>query len=619
MGHIILKPGEKVFYNDVEVVIINIVDLDTISVRECARNIIHTIQVKEVTPLKEIITYDIPEALTSKEWELALKRYEIIKPVLEGANKKYKVKIEALKNNVSPDTIHRWVKIYTLNRTVAALANKRKKPIKRLSAEVEDIIENCITKIYLSATRPSVEKLIWHIKKECKTYNLSPPHSTTIRRRVNALSPEKVIKARYGKEAAHNNFEPHKGKFPNADYPLSVIQIDHTQVDILLVDETEREPYGRPYLTIAIDVFSRMIVGFYLSFDPPSFLSVGICLSNAILPKEKLLESYDIKESWPCWGFPKKIHSDNGKEFKSNSLKKCAENYGIILEYRPPAKPRYGGHVESLLGTFAHWIHDLPGTTFSNIKERGDYKPSKHASITLSEFERWFITLILLYHQTKHSGIGMPPITKYKEGVMGNGSTPGTGLPPRETNETKIRLDFLPQFERTIQQYGISIDNIGYYDDVLRKYINSVDKIGRVSIKKKFVFKRDSRDISCVYFYDPELKNYYKIRARDVRFPKISIWEYRTIAKKLIASENDVNEQNIIDLRNRMDEIVDYSKKLTKQFKRANISTIVDRREDAIKNLLSNDISHIKSNDFDIEDWKNIKPYEDIDDGLPER
>lgn len=54
------------------------------------------------------------------------------------------------------------------------------------------------------------------------------------------------------------------------------MQIDHTPVDVILVDPFERLPIGRPYLTVAINVMSRTIV----DFDPPSAASVGLCLAH---------------------------------------------------------------------------------------------------------------------------------------------------------------------------------------------------------------------------------------------------------------------------------------------------------------------------------------------------
>jgi putative transposase len=42
------------------------------------------------------------------------------------------------------------------------------------------------------------------------------------------------------------------------------VQIDHTEIDIIVVDELTRTPLpGRPWLTLAIDVFSRVVTGLH--------------------------------------------------------------------------------------------------------------------------------------------------------------------------------------------------------------------------------------------------------------------------------------------------------------------------------------------------------------------
>lgn len=67
--------------------------------------------------------------------------------------------------------------------------------------------------------------------------------------------------------------------------PLEVVQIDHTLADIILVDQVERKPLARPWLTLAIDVTTRVVLGAYVSFDAPSVLSIGLCLDHCVRPK----------------------------------------------------------------------------------------------------------------------------------------------------------------------------------------------------------------------------------------------------------------------------------------------------------------------------------------------
>ena len=116
-----------------------------------------------------------------------------------------------------------------------------------------------------------------------------------------------------------------------------------------------------------------MVAGFYLSLEAPSAVSVALAIQHLALPKEAWLSARDVKADWPTAGLPDAIHVDNGKDFLSHALRRGAEEYGISLIRRPVATPHYGGHIERLIGTMMGSVHLLPGTTFSDIEERGDY------------------------------------------------------------------------------------------------------------------------------------------------------------------------------------------------------------------------------------------------------
>ena len=61
-----------------------------------------------------------------------------------------------------------------------------------------------------------------------------------------------------------------------------------------------------------------------------------------------------------------------------------------------------------------------------------------------------------------HSTLGVPPLKKFRTGVWGEDGKGAHGLPPRIVDEERLRLDFIPLVERTIQDYGVMIDWITY-------------------------------------------------------------------------------------------------------------------------------------------------------------
>lgn len=149
----------------------------------------------------------------------------------------------------------------------------------------------------------------------------------------------------------------------SASRPLEIVQIDHTKADVFVVDEETRKPIGRPWLTLAMDLCSRMVTGLYLSLDAPSRLSASLCLLHSVYDKTTWLKERQIKEAWPVAGLPDRVHVDNGADFRSRAFKRGCDDAGIAVDWRPPGTPRFGGHIERLIGTQMGRLHLLLGTT----------------------------------------------------------------------------------------------------------------------------------------------------------------------------------------------------------------------------------------------------------------
>lgn len=510
--------------------------------------------------------------LASEEaWAIANSRYTIIKPILEDRCNGALIKQIARENKVSISTLYRWIEKYDTTGLVSSLMNHNRNGGKgkyRLAPEVDLIIEETIQKEYLTSQRKPLSKVYQSVVSSCRRAGLETPHPNTVRNRVRQLADYTRLRFRYGKAIADEQLAPLEGNFPGADFPLAVVQVDHTKLDLILVDDVHRQSIGRPWITMAIDVFSRMVVGFYVSFDPPGAMGTGLCIANAILPKEQWLASYDLGGEWPCWGVMRTLHLDNAKEFRGSMLKRACEEYGIELNWRPVANPKYGGHIERLLGTVLREVHTLPGTTFSNTQERGRYSSEQKAIMTLKEFEKWLLTYVThIYHHRLHGGIGCSPLEMFKKGLLGNDKQSGTGLPFRFLNEEKVRLDFMPFEERTVQEYGVLIDHIYYYADVLRRWIKTTDPT-KYKHRLKMLFKRDPRDVSIIYFYDPELKDYFPIPYRDTSRPAISIWEHREALKRVREQNTTINEDSLFAAYEAMRQIEESAAVMTKQARR---------------------------------------------------
>lgn len=558
--------------------VVEILDFNTLVGTDVDSGRSKALRINELSPvttatdeLRAVANLDT-SSIEDADWVLANQRYEAIKPLLAGNGGREAVNQRAIDVGVNPATLYRWLKRYTSLELVSALIPKQRgwrEGSSRISDHAEALIKEVINDTYLTKQRSTAQKVIIEVKRRCLARGIEAPHPNTIRARINAISERHVLRGRGYREKAINKFMPAAGHFPETSYPLEVVQIDHTPVDIILVDDIHRQPIGRPFITLAIDIHTRMIVGYYLSFDPPSVTSVAMCVAHSVLPKDEWLALHNVEASWDVWGMMTTIHVDNGADFQSNSLKQSCLMHGINLEYRPVKQPRYGGHIERLIGTFAQEIHDLPGTTFSSIAQRDGYDSEKHAAITKSEFESLLVELICnVYHRRLHTTLGMTPERKWEIGLFGNATTVGHGLPPRPVNRMSLLLDFLPSFSRTVQQTGVEINGLRYYSDVLRGWISSTEPDDKSS-KRKFTFRQDPRDISSIWFYDPDVKEYYQIPFANLSLPSMSVWEYqqaRTEAKK--EGMKSVDEHHVLRALTGIRKKVDESKAKTKKARR---------------------------------------------------
>ncbi len=365
------------------------------------------------------------------------------------------------------------------------------------------------------------------------------------------MDQREVLRKRTGAKAAAKVFAARPGHL-NVEHPLEVVQIDHTPADIILVDHVERSPLNRPFLTLAIDVATRIILGAYVSFDPPSVLSVALCLDHCVRPKSVQVPNTLEELAWPTSGIPKAIFVDNGQEFHSAAFKLACEEWGIGIEYRPAGGAHYGGHIERLIGTTMGAVHVLPGTTQSSTLEKGDYDSSKHAALTLSEFEDWLHLEICRYHNSTHSALGRTPLAAWAD--LG-----GDDAGRRVVDTEAFRISFMPLERRRLGRAGITLFSVGYWSDAFAQMI------GR--IKGKVVVKYDPRDLSQVWVI---LEDGRAIVARykDLNHPQISLWENRRARKQCLAkSVGRVTEAMLFQVIGEQRRIAETARKQTRAAK----------------------------------------------------
>jgi len=426
----------------------------------------------------------------------------------------------------------------------------------RLPDEVEAILREVLASRYLTRQRRSVAAVCREIARQCRIRGLRVPSRGTVLRRIARLDPVKATSAREGGGAARP-LRSAGGVPPEVTGLLEQVQIDHTPVDVIVVDERHRLPVGRPYVTAGICVCSRCVVGLVVTLEAPSATSVGLCLAHMATDKRAWMERLGVEATWPMSGKPRELYVDNAAEFKSEALRRGCDQHGIALRYRPPGQPHFGGIVERLIGTMMRMVHELPGTTFSNTSQRGTYDSDGKAVLTVAELQAWLALAVACYHGQVHEGLGRTPAGVWAEKVA------ETGAPVTVTNETAFLVDFLPVVRRSLSRSGFVIDHVQYYCDALKPWIARRERLG------KFVLRRDPRDISRIWVLDPDGTAYLEVGYRTLARPPISAWEQQAAISRLRElGRAEVDENALFVMVEQMREITDTAAATTRKARR---------------------------------------------------
>src|SRR3546814_17345579 len=91
------------------------------------------------------------------------------------------------------------------------------------------------------------------------------------------------------------------------------------------LDSLRREQLGRPWITFLIEIWTRSILGYYVSFGDPSLFRCGRAVASDVLPKEPALAHLGVDVSYPMHGLFRRLHSDPAKQHRSEDIRSAGE------------------------------------------------------------------------------------------------------------------------------------------------------------------------------------------------------------------------------------------------------------------------------------------------------
>ena len=410
---------------------------------------------------------------------------------------------------------------------------------KRLSASVRRLMHEAAV-IYWSDPRQSIKgarDLLWDalakINRDLEGCPLEPPSKEAFRLYVRELECFDTVAARYGNKEANSRFKP-CGTGLVAERPLLLGAMDHTLMDVFVVIDVKGcRLLGRPWLTVLIDVHSRCIVGWVLSFEPPSLYSVTECIKRANRPKAATrLRFPDNPELADIFGKFDEIVVDNGWEFTGTSFESALTDLGVSIRWAPVRSPTYKAVVERFFGTLNSLLHKkLPGGTIPIEQMRAwELDPSKDAVLTLAQVEALLTSAIGTYHQELHSTLGDAPANVWARGVRDHGV---------QVIGDDRQLDKMvgAHEERTLSRSGVSLFDLQYHEPAVTGPL--LEKLaGRMPTKSrrkgsataKVTVKYNPANLGEVHIWDLTTGKYETLPCTDQVYASgLSKWQHQQI------------------------------------------------------------------------------------------
>src|SRR5450830_1460426 len=370
------------------------------------------------------------------------------------------------RNEKAPSTssvMQWWRDLDDANMNPVALITKnhRRKRSPRIAANVLDLVRKVLRAEYFTRKRHSLERSVLIVNRQLKTLLDDPVQvsTSTVRKIASEVDGYHKDVARYGAAYARNKWRYSLGGAKTRRI-LERVEVDHTQLDVVVVCDHIGLPMGRPTITIVVDSHSGYVIGFYVSFWGTGLGPTLNALKVAISPKQLYTEGVpNLTHSWMGHGIFELAVVDNGLEFHSQQFKLAAWHLNTDIQYCAVRQPWLKPTVERALGIVSQ---NLPSQGRVHKPENNYLPPDprKTAAITFSQ---------LCHGLLKHFVDVMPfevndytlcePYHVFQEGFA--------ALPPPEFSASARELELVSAMHKTLTVGNAGIEsNYLHYNSV---------------------------------------------------------------------------------------------------------------------------------------------------------
>ena len=348
------------------------------------------------------------------------------------------------------------------------------------------LMEKFINDDYETIKQKNRKSVFLLYEAECQRQGFYSASYATFCEYVKKRDMKEQTKKRKGRRAAYEHEEfywelsmttPRHG-----ERPFHIAHIDHTELDIELIDSKTNKNLGRPWMTLLIDAFSRKVLAVYITFDPPSYRSNLMVMRECVRRHGRL---------------PQILVVDGGKDFSSIYFESFLAMFEVTKKVRPPAEARFGSVIERMFGTTnTMFIYNLQGNTqmTKNVRQMTkSVNPKNHAIWTLGKlYENLCEFLYEVYDQKEHSTLNQTPQEVFAQGLLKFGNRSHLMIPYTE----EFKMMTLPSTKKGTAMInnnrGVKINRIYYWCDEFRN-----PEVNRENVRVKY----DPWDIGIAYAF----------------------------------------------------------------------------------------------------------------------
>jgi putative transposase len=359
---------------------------------------------------------------------------------------------------------------------------------------------------------------------------LVPLSYRSLCRHVGEMEPYELDCLRLGTQEAERKYRMIRGHMP-AKHPLDYAEIDHAHLRLWVIDDILMLPLGRPWVTAIRDRKTRMLLGFYVTFRPPSLASTFGALRHSLTPHLDLRSLWpDLEHDWTAFGLANIYVSDRGADFTSPQYRAAVRNLGANYEYCEKRTPWHKPYIERLFHEiYADLLESTRGRVYRGLSYTRDYNPKRDAVVRFSTLIYLLVKWAVDYAPFRKLPAGGRPIDLWAEGI-------GDAPPAHCDNPDALNITLGLRRTGRLGHEGIRFKHLRYANDELRDLLRS-------SRERDVQFVVTESNLGRIFVEHPKEKRWREVECTRPDYAEgLSLFQHQSITRQANAKNDAIDD-----------------------------------------------------------------------------